>query len=380
MKIVRPIIVTNLNLTTSNITSPETAAPLYVGATTYALGDRVTQETAANPVTMTLADPTVITMTAHEIPVGGFINFTTTGAMYTGITAGTQYVVKSVTTNTFTIAVAATGIVVRTTGSQSGTHTCVYHIQKTYVSLQAANTGRNPRAAASAAWWQVEGDSNRWRMFDGSVTSQTTGATISIILTFNTNSQPDTLALLNIRGTSCVVKIWDTSAATYVHNQTYSLIASGITPQETVSDLLLVNLTQTTTADGWIEVVLSDAVAANMCAIGALVFGEAVDAGATEYGASVGIQDFSVIEVDSFGIYNVVERAFSKTASFQVMVPVADVPRVFRILSEQRAKKCLYIGSDSYTSTAIYGFPSDWTILISYPTYSILNIELKGLT
>lgn len=378
MKIVRPVIVTDLNLTTSNVTSPETGAPVYVGATAYAAGDRVTNETNSTTVTITNADPAVITWTGHELPVGGMVNFTTSGTLPAGITAGTQYTVKSVTANTFKIANPVTGAIIRTTSAGSGTHTCVYHNHKTYVALQAT-TGNHPRLAASAAYWQEEGASNRWKMFDGSVSSQTVGSTISIKITFNTSNSPDTLALLNISGTSCVVKIYDSWDASYVYNQTHSLIVSGVSPQETASDLLLTGLTATATGAGWLEVVLSDAVSINMCAIGALLFGVAVDAGGTEYGASVGIQDFSIIEADDFGNYNVTERGFSKTASFQMMVPVADVPRVYRVLTEQRAKKCLYIGSDSYTSTAIYGFPSDWSMLIQYPTYSVLNIDLKGL-
>lgn len=381
MKIVRPIPVTDLNLTTSNVTSPETSAPIYVGATVYALGDRVTHEVASNTVTITNADPAVITWNNHEIPVGGLVNFTTTGTLPTGITAANQYYVKSVTTNTFTIASFTyfEDTAIRTTSAGAGTHTCSYHNHKTYVSLQAANSGHSPRLAASAAWWQEEGASNRWKMFDGSVSSQSVGSTISVKVTYVTAYIPDTLALLNLRGSSCVVKIWDSSASAYVYNQTHSLVIPGVTPQETYTDLLLTGLTATTSAAGWVEVVLSDSVSSKTCAIGAFILGTAVDAGGTEYGAGVGIQDYSVIEEDDFGNYNIVERAFSKTASFQVMVPVADVPRIYRLLSEQRAKKCLYIGSDSYTSTAIYGFPSDWSMLIQYPTYSVLNIDIKGL-
>lgn len=384
MKIVRPLVVSDLNLTTSNVTSPETGVPLYVPATVYALGDRVTQELAVGTVTITIASPAVITLAAHELNVGDLVNFTTTGALPTGITAGTQYIINSVTTNTFTIANAGpnqdASITIRTSGSQSGTHTVSVHIHKTYVSLQAANSGNTPRKASSSAFWQEEGASNRWKMFDGSVSSQTIGSTISIKITLAVTSAIDTIALLNIQGTSCIVKIYDVGNATYVYNTTHSLIVSGVTPQETHSDLILTSLPPTVTGDVWIEIALSDAVGVNMCAIGACLFGTAVDAGDTEYGTTIGIQDFSVIEQNEFGNSYVVERGFSRTASFQIMVPAASVPRIYRILTEQRAKKCLYIGSDSYTSTAIYGFPSDWSVVIKYPTHSVLNIDIKGLT
>lgn len=84
--------------------------------------------TFAATVTMTIATPAVITWTAHGLNEGDPVVFTTTGALPTGITAGTTYFIgKSPTTNTFNISTsvanAAAGTFVATSGSQSGTHT-----------------------------------------------------------------------------------------------------------------------------------------------------------------------------------------------------------------------------------------------------------------
>ena len=389
MKIVRPMIIAGSSLysptlTTTNVTTPESGTTDYSSATTYALGDKVTSETnSLSGVTVTIASPAVITWTAHELVVDDMVSFTTSGALPTGLTASCAYFVTSIlSADTFTLSLTKGGSNVITSGSQSGTHIGTVYIYKVYQSLQASNTNHHPRRASNSAWWQALSYTNKYKMFDGSVTSQTVFSSISIKVTFSTNSPPNTLALLNIRGSSCVVKIWDSYNATYIYNQTHSLILAGVTPTEKATDLILFDLPETETAAGWIEVALTDADPSLMCAIGAFLFGMAIDAGDTEYGASVGIQDFSIIEANDFGDYDITERAFSKTASFQVMVAKADVKRVYRLLSEQRAQKCLYIGSDDadYTPTAIYGFPDDWKILISYPNHSILNIDIKGLT
>jgi hypothetical protein len=85
---------------------------------------------AATTVTMTIAAPAVITHTAHGFVTGQPVVFTTTGALPTGITAGTTYYVVSIagSTNTYsvatTVANAIAGTRVTTSGSQSGTHTC----------------------------------------------------------------------------------------------------------------------------------------------------------------------------------------------------------------------------------------------------------------
>lgn len=89
-------------------------------------------------VTMTIADPGVVTYTAHGLTDGEAIVFTTTGALPTGITAGTVYYARSATADTLhiydtsahAVAGGSTGRVI-TTGSQSGVHTAsIFGIDK----------------------------------------------------------------------------------------------------------------------------------------------------------------------------------------------------------------------------------------------------------
>lgn len=79
--------------------------------------------TAAAAVTVTIAAPAVFTWTAHGLPAGAPIVFSTTGALPTGITAGTTYYVLSPAANTFNVAATPGGAAITTTGTQSGTHT-----------------------------------------------------------------------------------------------------------------------------------------------------------------------------------------------------------------------------------------------------------------
>lgn len=79
---------------------------------------------AASTATITIASPGVVAWTAHGLVAGGLVTFTTTGALPTGLTAGTQYYVKTVTdADHFTVSATSGGSVINTTGSQSGTHT-----------------------------------------------------------------------------------------------------------------------------------------------------------------------------------------------------------------------------------------------------------------
>lgn len=77
----------------------------------------------ANP-TVTIAVPGVFTLTGHGLAVGDAIRLTTTGALPTGLTAGTTYYVVAggFVANTFEVSATQGGTAITTTGTQSGTH------------------------------------------------------------------------------------------------------------------------------------------------------------------------------------------------------------------------------------------------------------------
>lgn len=75
--------------------------------------------------TMTIAAPCVVTVSAT--PANGTpVVFTTTGALPTGLSAGTTYYVKRINATTFNVAATPGGTSITTTGSQSGTHTAAF--------------------------------------------------------------------------------------------------------------------------------------------------------------------------------------------------------------------------------------------------------------
>ena len=89
--------------------------------TTTSLWENLTSGT----VTMTIASPALATQTAHGLKSGTPISFTTTGALPTGVVAGTTYYViaTGLTANDFQFSATVGGSAVITTGTQSGVHT-----------------------------------------------------------------------------------------------------------------------------------------------------------------------------------------------------------------------------------------------------------------
>src|SRR3990167_5476562 len=80
---------------------------------------------SANPVvTISIASPAVVSRTAHGYVAGQEIRLATTGALPTGLTAGTTYYViaAGLTADAFELSATAGGTAINTSGTQSGTH------------------------------------------------------------------------------------------------------------------------------------------------------------------------------------------------------------------------------------------------------------------
>lgn len=75
-------------------------------------------------VTISSDSPGVVTWTAHGLAADTAVVFTTTGALPTGLTAGTTYYVKTVLDpDTFTVSATKGGTAINTSSAGSGTHT-----------------------------------------------------------------------------------------------------------------------------------------------------------------------------------------------------------------------------------------------------------------
>lgn len=96
--------------------------------------------------TVTIASPAVFTKTGHGYAVNDPIVLSTTGALPTGLAAGTVYYVLTVpTADTFTVSTSVGGSAVNTSGSQSGTHsvTGIYSALSADANWRFAQFGNN---------------------------------------------------------------------------------------------------------------------------------------------------------------------------------------------------------------------------------------------
>lgn len=251
-----------------------------------------------------------------------------------------------------------------------------------YESLASANTNHTP--SSSPEWWIKVSPTNRWKMFDISNSTQTAKST-SMTYTLKANTAITSFGALNLIGVSSIrVRLIDATYGT-VYDRTTNVSALpestgwwhwffGMRTAPTLN--VLTDLPAFPTA----ELVINFTGTVEM-AVGVVIFGQAVPIGnGIEYGAKVGIQDYSRKETNEFGDTVLVQRAFAKRASFEMKIEKSKVDSTQVLLSNLRATPCLWIGSSMYESTTIYGFYKDFDISISYPTYSDCSLEIEGLT
>lgn len=77
----------------------------------------------SSTVTISIAEPGVVTWTAHGLTAGDQVRFSTTDTLPTGLVAGTTYFVVSPDANTFSVSATKGGTPIETTATQDGTHT-----------------------------------------------------------------------------------------------------------------------------------------------------------------------------------------------------------------------------------------------------------------
>lgn len=118
-------------------------------------------------VTMTIASPGVITWAGgHGLEAGSPVSFVTTGALPTGIVAGTVYYVLAagLTATTFSVAATPGGTAIATSGTESGTHTATAQpLGQTSYFYGQAMTGTIAGGDANTARvrsWPIAIDSN----------------------------------------------------------------------------------------------------------------------------------------------------------------------------------------------------------------------------
>lgn len=252
---------------------------------------------------------------------------------------------------------------------------------KIYQSVVAGNAGN---ALTDATKWSYVSPTNKYKAVDTSNSTKTAKANLMSFV-FTPGQALSVVALLNLTGgLTARVRMIDGTYGT-VYDTTTDVSALPSAPawwsfwfgtRTSRSNLILKNLPTFPNAAIHIDITGTSALA-----VGVILMGQAQTIGNDiNYGARVGIRDFSVIETNAYGDDVLLPRSFAKRGSFTVTIDRTEVDPTQEYLADLRATPCLYIGSECYQATSIFGFYQDFDILIERYSTSECSIEIKGMT
>ena len=254
-----------------------------------------------------------------------------------------------------------------------------------YEALAAVPAGVKPGeeivSETSPANWLDIGANNRWKMFDEVVGTRTTNPG-SVSVTIKPGAVVNSLALINVQGESVTVVMTDPIEGV-VATRNYTLIDAAVDSWydwffeeiDIRTNLVVLDLPAYGTASITVTVTSS-----GVAGVGALVVGKFANIGTALMGTGVGFDDYSLKERDPFGGWIVTEKEFSDTAKFPVKVNTDRVHKIRRMLIEVRAKPVVWVGSENYEATILYGFFTSFDLIYSGPNVSDCQLEIEGLT
>ena len=243
----------------------------------------------------------------------------------------------------------------------------------------------------NSVFWKRYSLNNKYAAFDQQIStvsvSGSSSLSNSIVYTINTLETFDTIAFFNVKAKSVRVTIvgpsvnydsGELSLDDVLVADWYDYFFTEIVEK---SEIVINNIPPVLgSSTVTIEILSRDNVS---CEVGTIVIGSQFFIGHTSYGTSVGIIDYSRKETNEFGDTTFVRRNFSKRINSPVEVAAENVSKAQRVLSELRATPCVWIGNDGSTyksALTVFGFYRDFSIAINYPSYSLCQLEIEGLT
>lgn len=220
--------------------------------------------------------------------------------------------------------------------------------------------------------WVDIGASKRWGMFDTGPstvsTSTTAGSPITVVFK---PGVADTIVLIGLAGDSFSVLVKSSSGgATIYSSGTLSIVAGKI--------YVLTGMATSSTAEFTVTVNRASGYAE--CAM--CIPGNATTIGATEYGATAGIRDYSRKEIDpDTGAITLTQGRYAKTLRAQFRADSSTYNTVSALLESLRATPVVWIGDNDATISAltVYGWYKDFSLVVDYPTYGIYSLEIEGM-
>jgi hypothetical protein len=354
MKIVPPITVTDDILVSSNVDVGPAAG--WNSGTTYALGDVVS---GVNAISLKTQYASLQNGNTNHDPAASTGWWRAIGQAAAEYDAGTTYVAED--------------------GAQldaDGTH-------RLFRSTRDDNTGNDPTIDAGDHWL-VQSATNYWAMHDLALGFSIGNTRIAtrwpevIDNVYAPTTDVDTVVVWVVDAATVRVSVADTG-----YDETVTLTGDA---NETkwqlngVARLRAIAFEDVNHAGGSeIRVEINNPGGIAVCA--ELIMGKAIEVAdnGAEWGAQIGIQDYSNIQANDFGVLVVSKRPWHRTASYQIWVARADADYFAEFMTLYRGTALQFIGQPNYRLACVFGLARSFKGQMTLPDWVVYSLDLESV-
>ncbi len=439
----RSFLIAESHMHSSDVDESEHSAFDY--GDTYAVGDRAQFVAPTSEVIISNGNPAVISWPNHGLLEGTPIELSTDGSLPTGLHSSLVYYVVNAKQGSFNLALELDGTGLGTSSGGTGTHTAkatrhdIYEaligtavvtgsIAGTTLTVSAATTATlavgsvlsgsgvaagtyisalgdgeggegtytvsasqtvssttitgNVPVSLASHWGRVT-STNKWRMFDASVSSQ--------------SSKPDSMTVeirpkgiidkiyfddanfadveITVKDSDDVIQFSDTFSGV-AENWDVSFYSWRYEPIVRKKSLLVEGLPNV--ANPRITITLNNEGGTVLCGLCAPVFTREI--GPTARSTRTGIRSYGQKGVDKYGNNELIRGPYARRVSLTCYVPNQDVEAVTNLFISYLNAAVLYIGEDGRPWTNVFGWFTDYNNEIRYATESLLSIELESMS
>lgn len=271
-----------------------------------------------------------------------------------------------------------------------------------YKSLADANTGNYPPDNPSK--WSLIGATNKWKMFDGFVNTQTED-TSTIIVEIDA-SKTNSVGLFQLTGKTVTLTLSITSSYQdesddYYRDESDAFYGdTAITKKTEIIDLdsspvydyyeyFFAEFFYKSDIFWTYPYYYKDAILKieiepylNETKCGMCALGKSIALGTTQWNPHISIEDYSKKDTDSLGRTYLSQGNFAKKNEFDLWVKNVDIDMMRRILTDVRGLPIITNANEintNYESLIIYGFYRNFEIIIPGPVMSKCSLEIEGL-
>ncbi len=266
----------------------------------------------------------------------------------------------------------------KVSGSFAGTDVITGAKSKAKATLKEVHT------ASLAAYWRREGVTNRWKMFDQFLHTQTENEE-TIDVTIKTD-RCDHLVILDTYAVRLDITVSNNTEGETVFEKTWNLrLDASVCWSDYFFGPFLWKRAVTVPIPAYYKSTTHIVIHRNpgesvMC--GHVMAGQARHLGPSQWGADVGITDYSRVYADDEGHTELRQGRWAKELSVDLQISTASVDALQRNLARYRAKPCIWDANNADTcheSLIVFGYYSDFNIVLPGPVMSTCNLTVQGL-